>query len=143
MLFTLSHVQVTDADSLIRKCDFPAIQDNPLHLIMFPGSRPETWESEIRWMVNNLKHTLEKQRSNFRKVYAKDSTPIGFAGWAIEQSEAPRDIESRRSQKQDDGGNPDPDTLDVDAWLDVSKMFRAERKRVLHGRKNIWRELSY
>jgi hypothetical protein len=141
MPFTLSHVQVTDADSLIRKCDFPAIQDNPLHLIMFPRSCPGTWESEIRWMVNNLKHTLETQRSNFRKVCAEDGTPVGFAGWTIEQREAPRDIESRSSQKQD--VNPDPDTLDVDAWLDVSKMFRVERKRVLHGRKNIWRELLH
>jgi hypothetical protein len=92
-------------------------------------------------MVNNLKHTLETQRSNFRKVCAEDGTPVGFAGWTIEQREAPRDIESRSSQKQD--VNPDPDTLDVDAWLDVSKMFRVERKRVLHGRKNIWRELLH
>lgn len=94
---------------------------------MFPRSRPETWEREIRWMVNNLKHTLEKQRSNFRKVCAEDGTPVGFAGWTIEQSKAPRDIESRSSQKQDDGVNPGPDTLDVDAWLDVLKMFRVER----------------
>lgn len=40
-------------------------------------------------MVNNLKHTLETQRSNFRKVCAEDGTLVGFAGWTIEQREAP------------------------------------------------------
>ncbi|KAI0002642.1 hypothetical protein F4779DRAFT_603359 [Xylariaceae sp. FL0662B] len=141
MSFTLSHVQVADADILIRKCDFPAIQDNPLHRIMFPRSRPDTWESEMRWMVNNLKHTLEKEQSNFRKVCSEDGTPIGFAGWTLEQSKDSRVIEgASNSQKQDDDVNiPDPDSLDVEAWLDVSRMLKEERKRILHGRKNIWR----
>ncbi|KAI1773958.1 hypothetical protein F4818DRAFT_420329 [Hypoxylon cercidicola] len=110
-----SPVQVTDADILIRKCDFLTIQDDLLHLIMFPRSRPDIWESEIRWMVNNLRHTLEKQRSNFRKVCTEYGTPVRFACWTLEQSEAPQVIESLSSPKQNDGVIPNPDTLDMDA----------------------------
>jgi hypothetical protein len=75
-------------------------------------------------------------------VAFREQHAIEISAFKVYQSEAPRDIESRRSQKQDDGVNPDPDTLDVDSWLGVSKMFRVERKRVLYGRKNIWREFG-
>ncbi|KAJ5718535.1 acyl-CoA N-acyltransferase [Penicillium malachiteum] len=40
------------------------------------------------------------------------------------------------------GGKADtntiPHTMDVKAWLGISKMLKAERERVLHGRDNIW-----
>ncbi|KAI1466500.1 acyl-CoA N-acyltransferase [Daldinia caldariorum] len=139
MSFTLSEVQVADAESLIRRCDFPAIQDDPLHRIMFPRSRPDNWESEIRWMANNLKNTLERGRSNFRKVCAEDGTPVGFAGWALEQSDTPQGVKAQSNEKKDGSTIPDPDTLDMNAWLETSKMLREEKRRILHGRKNIWR----
>jgi len=140
MPFLLSPVSVSDAEILIRKCDFPAMQDNPLHMLMFPYSSRTTWESEMQWMIYNLKRTLEEKGINFRKVCTEDGTPVGFAGWTIEQSEHEKDIgvQSRR-KKQHEGLNHDPETLDVDTWLNVSKMFRDEKKRVLHDRKNIWR----
>ncbi|KAI1803918.1 acyl-CoA N-acyltransferase [Daldinia bambusicola] len=139
MKFTVSEVQVADAESLIRKCDFPAIQDDPLHRIMFPRSCPDTWESEIRWMVKNLKNTLEREWSNFRKICAEDGTPIGFSGWTLEQSDVPQVIENQSSEQKDESAIPEPDTLDMHAWLDTSKMLREEKRRILHGRKNIWR----
>ncbi|KAH8807628.1 acyl-CoA N-acyltransferase [Xylogone sp. PMI_703] len=140
MHLTIYPIQVQDADTLIRKCEFPAIQANPLHLIRFPRSFPEARESEIQWMVNNLKNTLEKDRHNFRKICADDGTPVGFAGWTVVQDEA--SMNQRHVGNQDQNFNPDPETLDVDAWLEVSKMLREERNRVLYGLKNAWRLIT-
>lgn len=125
MPFIISHVQPSDAESLIRECDFPAIQDNPLHLTMFPHSCSATWEDEIRWMGNNLRHTLETESSNFRKVCTADGTPVGFAGWTIHNSRAVQD----NSQRGQGEVNPIQETLDVDTWLQVSTLLRKERQR--------------
>lgn len=133
MPFILSHVQLSDAESLVRECEFPAMQDNPLHLAIFPHSGPETWEEEIQWMASNLRHTLETESSNFRKVCTEDGNPVGFAGCTIHGSRnaGNRNLRVRRE------GAADPETLDVETWLEVSRLLRAERHRVLNGRENI------
>ncbi|KAJ6024006.1 acyl-CoA N-acyltransferase [Penicillium herquei] len=134
MAFTLLEVESSDAESLVRECEFPAMQDNPLQLIMFPRSQPETWEAEIRWMINNLQDTLALERSTSRKVCTEDGIFVGFASWTIHNTGTPR---TRSTGKKD--MNTNPNTLDVKAWLEVSKMLRLERERVLQDRDNIWR----
>ncbi|KAJ5638670.1 acyl-CoA N-acyltransferase [Penicillium herquei] len=135
MTFTLLEVESSDAESLVRNCEFPAMQDNPLQLIMFPHSNPESWEAEIKWMTNNLQSTLASEKSNFRQVCTEDGIVVGFAGWIIHNTSTTS--RTRSSNKKDT--NTCPSTLDMKAWLAVSKMLRAERERVLHGRDNIWR----
>ncbi|KGO56770.1 Acyl-CoA N-acyltransferase [Penicillium expansum] len=83
MYLTLAEVVASDADCLIRNCDFPAMQDNPIRLTMFPLSSPETQEEEIRWMTNGLRLALEKDKSHYRKACADDRSPVGFAGWSL------------------------------------------------------------
>lgn len=114
------------------------MQDNSLHLAMFPHSRPETWEDEIQWMASNLRRTLETESWNFRKICIEDGIPVGFIGWTIHDS---RNV-GNNSQRGRGEVIPGPETLNVDTWLEVSRLLRAERHRVLDGCENIWRETS-
>lgn len=83
--FTISSVSLLDADQLIREYDFPAILDNPLRLLMFPSSNPETSDKEIKWNIDGLKESLQSPEAIFRKVCTSDGIPIGFAGWTIDK----------------------------------------------------------
>ncbi|KAJ5831795.1 acyl-CoA N-acyltransferase [Penicillium riverlandense] len=135
MSFSLLHVQASDAERLIRECDFPAMLDNPIRLTMFPHSGPETQEDEIRWMTCNFKHSLEEDSSNFRKICTEDGTPVGFAGYAVLNNTVQNKIQKGQVELH---SNPEPETLDKDTWSEVSKMLMAEQNRVIHGQENIW-----
>jgi hypothetical protein len=150
MRFTLCTVNADDAELLIRKCDFPAMQDNPLRLIMFPYSCKETAEEEINWDIEGLRNTLISRSAGFRKVCLEDGTPVGFAGWSLEQTTLKADISDSEDVLEDRKGpkkHPKqdywhPNTLDVEAWVKVSRLLRNEKIRVLYNRKNIWRKLG-
>ncbi|KAJ5939781.1 acyl-CoA N-acyltransferase [Penicillium verhagenii] len=146
MRFTLCTVDANDAELLVRKCDFPAMQDNPLHLIMFPNSCKEAEEEEIKWTVDALRETLTTHPAGFRKVCLEDGTAVGFAGWNLEQT-APIGGTSNNGDAVKERRKPNdvpkrnywhPKTLDVEAWLGVSRLLREEKTRVLCNRKNIW-----
>jgi len=150
MLFTLSTVDADDAELLVRKCDFPAMRDNPLHLLMFPQSSKDTEEEEIKWTVEGLQDTLRRRPAGFRKVCLEDGTPVGFAGWSLEQTTPQQgtssgnvfevqEMDPARCARRDYWH---PNTLDVQTWVEVSKIFKTEKKRVLNNRKNIWRKFS-
>ncbi|KAF3915839.1 hypothetical protein ABW21_db0209522 [Orbilia brochopaga] len=132
-------VSVTDIDRIVRDCDFPAMRDNPLQLIMFPSSSPETQESEIQFTINGFKRTIQRGQAIFRKVCtAADGTPVGFAGWV--SSTPPVRVRSGPREQVED--HPDPVSLDVEAWSAVSKLLREERERVLQDRKDVWRLIT-
>ncbi|KAJ9245751.1 hypothetical protein DTO271D3_4073 [Paecilomyces variotii] len=147
MKFTLSPVNADDAESLVRKCDFPAMRDNPLHLLMFPHSCEEMEEEEIKWTIEGLEKTLQTRSAGFRKVCLEDGTPVGFAGWSLEQTTQEgktTNIGAVSEEREEPNKCPrrdywHPSTLDVKTWVGVSRMFRNEKKRVLENRKNIWR----
>lgn len=136
MYLTLAEVVASDADCLIRNCDFPAMQDNPIRLTMFPLSSPETQEEEIRWMTNGLRLALEKDKSHYRKACADDGSPVGFAGWSLLNSSDTRDDCGRRGQVVVD--NPEPKTLDKEAFSILTKTLIREQHRILKGHSDIW-----
>lgn len=145
MQLALVSVDPDDAERLIRECDFPAMRQNPLHLLMFPYSTQETEEEEIQWTIEGLRETLQARSADFRKVCLEDGTTVGFAGWSLEQSINDKSMASEKctSEKRTQPKNWHPNTLDVKSWVDVSKMFRQEKRRVLANRKNIWRKSTY
>lgn len=143
MSYTLSGVDETDAESLVRNCDFPAMRDNPLHLLMFPHSTKATEEVEIKWSIEGLRQTLNTKSVVFRKVCLPDRTPVGFAGWSLDQTKT--SDEDKLMEKPTKATKQDqeyPETLDVRTWIEVSKLLRAEKMRVLKGHKNIWRKFD-
>lgn len=82
MAFTLSPAVPSDAEVLVRNCEFPAMADNPLRLLMFPNPSPKTSEEEIVWMIDNLRNSLTRDHGmKFWKVCMADGMPVGFAGW--------------------------------------------------------------
>lgn len=149
MRFTLCRVDADDAELLVRNCDFPAMQNNPLHLTMFPNSSLETEEEEINWSIEALRKSILKRPAGFRKVCLEDGTPVGFAGWNLEQtttmgSNSKNGDVSKEREKLNDPPKRDywhPNTLDVEVWMRVSRLLREERIRVLCNRKDIWRML--
>ncbi|KAJ5549315.1 acyl-CoA N-acyltransferase [Penicillium frequentans] len=146
MRFTLCTVDAGDAELLVRNCDFPAMQNNPLHLTMFPNSCQGTEEEELKWSIEALRKSILARPAWFRKVCLEDGTPVGFAGWNLEQTttmggNSNNDV-SKERKKPNDFPNRDywhPNTLDVEAWMRVSRLLREERIRVLCNRKDIWR----
>ena len=82
----------------------------------------------------------------FRKVCNEDMEPAGFAGWAVPRGTLALEVESDdRGSKICNGGkdqghrNKPPQSLDVETWVEVSKKCMEERRRVLQGRENVWR----
>ncbi|KAJ9299330.1 hypothetical protein DTO271G3_2952 [Paecilomyces variotii] len=117
---------------------------------MFPQSSEDTAEEEIRWTIEGLRETLQTRSAGFRKVCLADGTPVGFAGWSLEQttgesstSDSGDDLKERKQRNNHPRPNYwHPSTLDVKSWVDVSKIFRKERERVLENYKDIWRTFS-
>lgn len=145
MPFIISDVHESDAEQLVRNCDFPAMRDNPLRLIMFPRSTKETEEVEIKWEIEGLRQTLKTKSAGFQKVCLQDGTPVGFAGWSIENTTALETDEvmgEPRDQVQDQKTNWHPETLDVCTWIMISKILREERRRVFRDCNNVWRKFD-
>lgn len=146
MHYTLSDVDETDVELLVRQCDFPAMRDNPIHLLMFPHSTKVTEEVEIKWSIEGLRQTLKTKSVVFRKVCLPDGTPVGFAGWSLEQTTTSDEDKLMERPTKDTKQNQEyscyPETLDVRTWMEVSKLLRAEKMRVFKDRKNIWRKFD-
>jgi hypothetical protein len=161
MSFVLHPALPSDADVLIRNCDFPAMFDNPLRRLMFPCFNSyvdeTSWEEEILWDIEGLRASLESQEMKFCKVCTDDGTPVGFAGWtppvgdpvksadvmsghSEDVNDKQKDKENRKNAQRRSKGNELPKSLDIGAWLAASKKFKAEKDRVLQGRKNMWRK---
>jgi hypothetical protein len=133
MLFTLSNVVQSDAESLIRKCEFPAMLDNPLRALMFPHNQPDTQEEEIQWAIKGLEEAIDSPTMKFRKVSLQDGTPIGFAGWQCTTTSLGMKDNTTKHK------NWVPKSLDLKTWFEVSISLRAEREKVLQNHTNVWR----
>ena len=147
MPFTLSPVGLTDVEHLIRQCEFPANRDDPLRLVMFPSSDATTQDEEMWWDIECLKRTVDENTMYLRKICLEDGSPVGFAGWSLECPFPVRPhiavgYETKRTDGQGKPRNWHPSHLDIDSWLQLSALFRKEKKRVLQDRTNIWRELT-
>ena len=79
--FTISSVSFLDADQLIRECDFPAMLDNPLRLLMFPSSNPTTSEEERSYgkSMDWKNHCKARKSSSAKSVRVMDP-PWGSLG---------------------------------------------------------------
>jgi hypothetical protein len=66
--FTLSKVEVSDAESIARHVEVPAMQNGPLYRMMFPRSETviDTQSEEIlRWYVELLEDTFQERWESF------------------------------------------------------------------------------
>ena len=78
--FTISPVSFLDANQLIRECDFPAMLDNPLGLLMFTSQNCVMSEEEILWKIDGLEESLQDPKRIFRKICKGDGTAISLLG---------------------------------------------------------------
>jgi len=86
MSYRLSEVSPGDVDMLVRRCNIPAMQQNPLTKIMFPKANSdsgEEQEAKIRWTIESLRRDLENESCYFRKVTI-DGRCVVFALWSLE-----------------------------------------------------------
>ena len=61
MELSISPVQPEDVDLLVRKVEYPAHKNGPLHLLMFPRPKEQELEKqrdqkedEIKWMIDGI-----------------------------------------------------------------------------------------
>lgn len=86
MAISISRVRAEDVDLLVRKVEYPAHQDNPLYLLMFPRSKERQWEQtkdEIRWTIDGLLETVHREDETLYKACDEDGLPVGLIGWTI------------------------------------------------------------
>ena len=148
MPFTLSEVDVSDADSIARHAEVPAMQNGPLYRTMFPQSDTitETHREEIiRWYVEMLDDAFQDRWESFLKACSVDGTPVGFCGWTIIERNHEHQVEANERPKEEKRKKATwvPETIDIDGWIAVSKALRTERDRVLKDLDNICRKLIH
>ena len=132
---------------LVRKVEYPAHQDNPLYRLMFPQSKGQQWdqrEDEIKWMIDGILETVNREDETLYKACGEDGLPAGLIGWTTSPG-AFMDMDGGNGAKNNtiveseagqgtrvrSGNSCCPPSLDVVAWLSVSKRLREERRRVL------------
>lgn len=137
MQYQLPDVCRGDTDMLVRQCEFPAMRRDPLKMNMFPNAdpNPEEEEEEIRWAIEHLQESLKNDSYYFRKVTDSSGCCAGFAIWTLDPTSTVTGHKTNSTQKRISWN---PASLDVRAWIDVSKHLREERQRALNGQQNIW-----
>lgn len=153
MSFTLSEVDISDAESITWDVKVPAMQNGPLYRTMFPRSDTITAtqrEEIIRWYVEMLEDAFQDRWESFLKACTVDGTPAGFCGWAIierthEHQDDANDAQANEQPKEEKLKKATwvPETLDIDSWITVSKALRSERERVLKDLDNICRKFVH
>lgn len=84
MNFSTSAVKTEDADSIVRKVDYPANQDNPLQQLIFPrtsGQQCEHKEEEIKWMIDGILEAVDREDGPLYKACGnciKDQQPVSL-----------------------------------------------------------------
>jgi hypothetical protein len=84
-------------------------------------------------------------QADFCKVCLEDGTPVGFAGWSLEQTGSIKSINVSKKLKsqvkeQNNSVEGNPRTLAVASWRQVSTLFKNEKKRVFENYNSIWRK---
>ncbi|KAI4870360.1 acyl-CoA N-acyltransferase [Hypoxylon rubiginosum] len=139
--FTLSGVDISDAEDIARYVLVPAMQNGPLYRTMFPQSDTVTKQQRdeiVRWYTDMLEDAFEDRWESFLKASSPNGTPIGFCAWTIEQDRGRQTDEQPRRQKRKKG-TWIPETIDINSWTTLSKASRAERNRVLQNDTDICR----
>lgn len=140
MTTLISPIDMLDAEDIVRKIDFPAMQGSPLYRLMFPSwaEATEAQQNEIiQWYAEGLKDAMRRKTDNFLQMRAADGTPLGFCGWAMERRRAV--VKSNAGQQTT--RQPLPEILDLPAWISVSRDLRKEREQVLRELDEVCREL--
>ncbi|KAH9212299.1 hypothetical protein DL95DRAFT_178563 [Leptodontidium sp. 2 PMI_412] len=134
MHYQLSDVSGKDADALVRQCEFPAMQENPLRKITFPEADADSYDEseEIRWTVEGLEESLENDAYYSRAVTCGSSF-VGFAMWTLEYSSQGTRRKATSNEKRKSWN---PAALNFEAWNQVSRRLRDERLKVLLGQCN-------
>lgn len=141
--FTLSGVDISDAEDIARYVLVPAMQNGPLYRTMFPQSDTVTKQQRdeiVRWYTDMLEDAFEDRWESFLKASSPNGTPIGFCAWTIEQDRGRQTDEQPRRQKRKKG-TWIPETIDINSWTTLSKASRAERNRVLQNDTDICRKM--
>ena len=141
MEVSIAAIDVLDAEDIVREINLPAMQHGPLYRLMFPpwADMTEAQQNEIiQWYAEGLRDALRRQTYNFIQICATDDTPLGFCGWAMEHGWHAGIKQSTVQPGQ--GQRLLPKTLDLAAWISVSKDLRRERERVLMGLDEVCRE---
>ncbi|KAL4948878.1 hypothetical protein BDW69DRAFT_198540 [Aspergillus filifer] len=148
MEISISPVKAEDVDLLVRKVEYPAHRDNPLYRLMFPQSKGQQWdqrEDEIKWTIDGTLETVNREDETLYMACGGDGLPAGLIGWTTSPGAFAKGmdggncaknntiVESEAGQgtKVRSGNSWFPPSLDVVAWLSVSKRLREERQRVL------------
>ncbi|KAL4981458.1 hypothetical protein BDW68DRAFT_172378 [Aspergillus falconensis] len=150
MELSISPVETEDVDLLVRKVEFPAHQDSPLHRWMFPRSTEQHWEQreeEIRWTIDGLLETVHQTDEALYKACGEDGSPVGLIGWTTSLGAFAKGMSrdcthgglvvesgAREVAKLKIRNSFTPPSLDVTSWLGISKRLREERQRVIGGR---------
>lgn len=143
MSFTLSEVDVSDAESIARYVEVPAIQNGPLYQTMFPRSDAITEaqrDEAIRWYADMLEDAFQDRWESFLKACSPDSTPIGFYGWTIIERNRQHQVEANNEQERRKKETWIPEAIDIDSWTTLSRALKAERDRVLNDLDDIYRK---
>lgn len=89
MAFTLTAVDVADAEDLVRQVEFPAMQEGPWYRSMFPDASTFTRdqrETIVQFYITSLQDALVQEGQNFRQVRTRgggEGVPVGFYGCRI------------------------------------------------------------
>jgi hypothetical protein len=141
MPYVLRTVAHSDIEGLVRYCDHPAMQANPLNRTMFPNASPETEEEEIMWHTSSFRESFEKDPGAcFRMICTDDGVPVGLALWTLDQPVLRTETDKVESRAE---AMKTPDSLDMNAWREISRQLAAEKQRVLKDWTNVWSESIY
>lgn len=144
MVFMVSAVDVADAGDLVRRVDFPAMQEGPLYRLMFPESSnlaEDQREAIVQWHITGLQEALIQEQQNFRQIRTHEGIPVGFCGWTLDHAQPSKPPPVRPQLPPQEA--PVPDTLKVHAWLEVSANIRVQRERALSGLQNVCRKFLH
>lgn len=140
----ISPAIATDVDELAQ-VEFAAHQGSTLHRLMFPHlieMESEDREEVIKWAAYALDEAIIREDETLYKACRADGLPIGLIGWTstvplsdMMGEECVQDssiISTRRGEEVMERCNSwTPRSLDMRAWLDISKRLQIERRRVL------------
>jgi len=153
----VSEAVYEDADGLIRRCQHPAMAEDPLQKIMFPALEAGDEEECILWEVQGMQETLCQSDAKVWRIASAEDMYLGVAIWLYDgklyaTSDTALSTATPSAGKQVGfsrtargmgqtvrEGRAAPRALRSGEWLAVSRILREERRRVLEGCHNVMR----
>ncbi|KAK2595520.1 hypothetical protein QQS21_006748 [Conoideocrella luteorostrata] len=124
-------VNVGDAEQLVRKVDFPAMQDGPLFRVMFPNKTitEEEQDEIINWYCDGLKEAIDRPEEHFLQIRDAKGSPLGFCGWTVVDHAEGESVRYERRLGRKNNRHPTPKALDLPSWTSISNDLRMERRQ--------------